>query len=164
MLLPVRKENNEISRYFLNLRLPYPGVHFAFTGTAKGAMGAGTVWSQYSNMAVNYSASELDNAAGNRVPGVTGTYGFWADENIFVYVPKFKILGAKFVPFAILNFANGSIVADLSVTPGANLSSAAGGSGFADTFVQPFGLGWNFKRADVTVGYGFVAPTGRYTA
>jgi hypothetical protein len=118
----------------------------------------------YSNMAMNYSAGQLNDSSGNRLPGVTGTYGFWADENIFVYVPKFKILGAKFVPFAILNYANGSLVADLSVIPGTNLSSAAGGSGFADTFVQPIGLGWNFKRADVTVGYGFVAPTGRYTA
>jgi hypothetical protein len=118
----------------------------------------------YSNLAMNYSAGELDDSSGNRVPAVTGTYAFWADENIFVYVPKFKILGAKFVPFAILNYANGSLVADLSVMPGTNLGTAAGGSGFADTFVQPFGLGWNFKRADVTVGYGFVAPTGRYTA
>lgn len=118
----------------------------------------------YSNMAMNYSAGQLNDAGGNRLPGITGTYGFWADENIFVYVPKFKILGAKFVPFAILNYANGSLVADLSVIPGTNLSTAAGGSGFADTFVQPFGLAWNLKRADVTVGYGFVAPTGRYTA
>jgi hypothetical protein len=118
----------------------------------------------YSNMAINYSASQLNDSNGNAVQGVTGTYGFWADENIFVYVPKFKILGAKFVPFAIVNYANGSLVADLSVVPGANLSGAVGGSGIADTYVQPVGLGWSLKRADVNVAYGFVAPTGRYTA
>ena len=117
----------------------------------------------YSNMAINYSASQLNNSDGNRVPGVTGTYAFWADENIFMYIPKFKILGANFVPFAIVNSASGSLVANLSVIPGTNLNAAAGGSGLADTYVQPVGLGWHFKRADATVGYGFVAPTGRFT-
>jgi hypothetical protein len=68
----------------------------------------------YSNIAINYSANKLNDSNGNAVPGVTGTYGFWVDENVFAYVPKFKILGAKFVPMAILNFANGSLVADLS--------------------------------------------------
>jgi hypothetical protein len=118
----------------------------------------------YSNMAINYSANKLNDSNGNALPGVTGTYSFWVDENIFAYVPKFKILGAKFVPLAIVNFANGSLVADLSVVPGANLSTAAGGSGITDTFIQPVGLGWKLKRADVNVAYGFVIPNGRYTA
>jgi len=51
----------------------------------------------YSNMAINYSANKLNDSNGNALPGVTGTYSFWVDENIFAYVPKFKILGAKFV-------------------------------------------------------------------
>jgi hypothetical protein len=118
----------------------------------------------YSNMAINYSASELNDSGGHRVQGVTGTYAFWVDENIFMYIPKFKILGAKFVPMALLNYANGSLVADLLVIPGTNLSGAAGGSGFADMYVQPVGLAWSFKRADINVGYSFIAPTGRYTA
>jgi hypothetical protein len=118
----------------------------------------------YSNMAMNYSASQLNNSDGHRVQGVTGTYAFWVDENIFMYIPKFKILGAKFVPMVILNYANGSLVADLGLITGTNLSAAAGGSGFADMYVQPVGLGWSFKRADINVGYGFVAPAGRYTA
>jgi hypothetical protein len=33
----------------------------------------------------------------------------------------------------------------------------------ADTWVQPVTLGWSLKRADVWVGYAFMAPTGRYT-
>lgn len=118
----------------------------------------------YSNMAMNYSASRLNDSSGNRIQRVTGTYSFWVDENIFTYVPKFKILGANFVPFAVVNYANGSLVAYLSVMPGTSLSSAGGGAGLSDTYVQPLGLGWRFKHADVTVGYGFVAPTGRFTA
>ena len=105
----------------------------------------------YSNMAINYSAGKLNDSNGNAVQGITGTYAFWVDENVFAYVPKFKILGAKFVPMAIVSFANGSLVAELSVTPGTNLSPVAGGSGIADTFIQPVGLSWSWKRADVNV-------------
>ena len=36
--------------------------------------------------------------------------------------------------------------------------------GVSDMYVQPFNLGWHTDRADVLTGYGFFAPTGRYTA
>lgn len=117
----------------------------------------------YSNMAMNYSASHLNDSNGNRIPNVTGTYSFWVEENVFTYVPKFKILGASFVPFAVVNYAKGSLVANLSVTPGINLGATGAGSGLSDTYVQPLGLGWHLKRTDINVGYGFVAPTGRFT-
>jgi len=35
-------------------------------------------------------------------------------------------------------------------------------SGFADLFVVPAMLSWGFEKADITVLYGFSAPTGRY--
>ena len=41
----------------------------------------------YANLAVNYSADQLNNASGNPFPHVTGTYSFWVDENIVYYVP-----------------------------------------------------------------------------
>jgi hypothetical protein len=44
----------------------------------------------------------------------------------------------------------------------AGASLSGGGSGFADTYVQPLNLGWHLKRADVNVGYAFNAPTGRF--
>jgi len=48
---------------------------------------------------------------------------------------------------------------------GTNLSTAVGGSGFADMYVQPVNFGWHFKkRVDFVAGYSFTAPTGRYTA
>ena len=38
----------------------------------------------YANLALNYSASRLNDSSGNRVfQNVTGTYAFWVDENIF---------------------------------------------------------------------------------
>jgi len=116
----------------------------------------------YANMALNYSASQLNDSNGNRIlQNVTGTYSFWVDENIVYYVPNHKFLGGYFMPYIAVNVANGSLVAELN---GTNLGTSAGGSGLADTYVRPLNLGWHFKRADFNVGYGFTAPTGRYTA
>jgi len=114
----------------------------------------------YANLALNYSASQLNNANGNPFPNVNGTYSFWVDENIIYYVPKHKFLGAYFMPYIALNYATGELVASIT---GTNLSGGGGGSGFADTFVEPFNLGWHLKRVDVVAGYGFTAPTGRFT-
>jgi hypothetical protein len=52
----------------------------------------------YANFNLNYSAGRLNFANGNPV-NATGSYDVWAVSNIFFYVPKFKILGAKFAPF-----------------------------------------------------------------
>jgi len=114
----------------------------------------------YANLALNYSAGQLNGPNGNSVPGINGTYSFWVDENIFYYVPKHKFLGGYFMPYIALNYANGELVANIT---GTNLNTGGGGSGFADMYVQPLNLGWHLKRADVNVGYAFTAPTGRFT-
>jgi hypothetical protein len=116
----------------------------------------------YANLAVNYSATRLNDSNGNRILlNVSGTYSFWADENIFYYVPNHKFLGGYFMPSLAVNIANGSLVADLV---GTNLSANGGGMGLADMYVQPFNMGWHLgKRADFNAGYSFFAPTGRYT-
>jgi hypothetical protein len=114
----------------------------------------------YANLALNYSSSQLNGPNGNSVPGINGTYSFWVDENIFYYVPKHKFLGGYFMPYVALNYANGELVANIT---GTNLNTGAGGSGFADMYVQPINLGWHLKRADFNLGYAFVAPTGRFT-
>jgi hypothetical protein len=114
----------------------------------------------YANLALNYSASQLNNSSGNSIPALNGSYSFWVDENIFYYVPKHKFLGGYFMPYVALNYANGELVANIT---GTSLSSGGGGSGFADMYVQPINLGWHLKRVDVNVGYAFSAPTGRFT-
>jgi hypothetical protein len=115
----------------------------------------------YANLTINYSAGQLNDSSGNRLPGITGTYSFWVNENLIFYVPKHKFLGATFFPYVVLAAANGSLVADLVNLP--NLSANGGGEGFADMYVEPLNLGWHLKHADVAVGYGFTAPTGRFT-
>jgi hypothetical protein len=115
----------------------------------------------YANLALSYSASQLNNAAGNKFPGINGTYSFWVDENIIYYVPKHKFLGGYFMPYITLSYANGELVANIT---GTSLSTGGGGSGFADMFVEPLNLGWHLrKRVDFNAGYGFTAPTGRFT-
>jgi hypothetical protein len=124
----------------------------------------------YANLVVNYSASQLNDSSGNKLlQNVTGTYSFWADENVIYYVPKHKILGGYFMPYISINAANGSLVADfpplLPALGGSGTNLSGGGSGFADLYVQPINIGWHFaKRVDFNVGYSFTAPTGRYTA
>ena len=117
----------------------------------------------YANLALNYSASQLNGPNGNSFQRISGTYSFWVDENIIYYVPKHKFLGGYFMPYITFNVATGSLVADIPLMPGARLSG--GGSGFADMYVQPLNIGWHFgKRMDFNAGYAFVAPTGRFTA
>jgi hypothetical protein len=115
----------------------------------------------YQEMTINYSASQLNDMNGNKVPGITGTYGFWAIENIFMYIPKHKFLGGYLVPFYVLTLANGSLVADLGNPP--RFPASGGGQGVGDMYFQPLNLAWHLKRADIKVGDGFFAPTGRYT-
>ena len=115
----------------------------------------------YANLALSYSAGQLNGPNGNSISAISGNYSFWVDENIIYYVPKHKFLGGYFMPYISLNYATGEVVADIT---GTNLSTGGGGSGFADTYVQPVNLGWHFgKRVDFNAGYAFVAPTGRFT-
>jgi hypothetical protein len=102
----------------------------------------------YASLNVNYSANAQNDSNGNKRPGITGTLSFWAIENALYYVPKVKILGGKLAFMALLPAANGSLTADLGVpslgTP-PQFGLNGGGYGYADTWIQPFTLGWNLK-------------------
>ena len=81
---------------------------------------------------------------------VTGTYNVWAIENIFYFVPGQKFLGATVGGMILFpTGATGSLDADISNPNFPNLSAAAGGGGIADLYIQPIGLGWHLKRADL---------------
>ena len=118
----------------------------------------------YVNISVNYRSSAFNNAKGSAIP-VTGNYNVWAVENIFYYVPNLNVLHGNLGMYLILTPATGELVADLQIqNPGIpNLSAAGGGGGLADLWVQPIGLGWHLKRADLQVGEGLMLPTGRFT-
>jgi hypothetical protein len=115
----------------------------------------------YANMTLNYSAGALTDSNGNNIP-LNGSYDIWAVENIFYYVPKARVFGAKLAfMMALPTLANGSVTLGSLTSPGTTIN--AGGFGLADTWFQPVTLGWNLKRFDIYAGYAFMAPTGRYS-
>jgi len=117
----------------------------------------------YVNIDENYDAGTFNGPKGNAIPA-TGTYNVWAIENLFYYVPNFKLLGGN-VGFNIMfpTPATGSLVADINIQGITNLGAAGGGSGLADLWIQPFTIGWHLTRWDVQVGDAFMVPTGRYS-
>ena len=88
----------------------------------------------------------------------TGLNSVLMDMNSVVWVSKQKIgvLGNPlFSMSATIPIANNSLSSD---TAGA----ISGGGGLADSYYQPFILGWQTTRADVRAVYGFLAPSGRF--
>ena len=117
----------------------------------------------YVNITMNYNAGAFNDPAGKPIP-VTGKYNVWAIENGFYFVPKQKFIGANiggmiFFPVP----ATGSLEADISNPNLPDLSAAGGGSGLADLWIQPIGLGWHKPRADFQIAEAVMIPSGRYT-
>ena len=92
----------------------------------------------FANLSLNYSADALKDSRGTALP-VKGTYSFWLVENLFLYSPAHKFLGARLSSFAMVNWANGSLTADLQ---NSQFGLNAGGVGLTDTWVQPVNFGW----------------------
>jgi hypothetical protein len=112
----------------------------------------------YSNAFLFYSRDHLKGANGEVV--ATGQNSVLMDMNSFVWVSKKKIgmLGSPVYSFvATLPIANNSLTSNAQ-------GAISGGGGFADTYYQPFILGWKTKRVDARAIYGFLAPTGRFDA
>jgi hypothetical protein len=112
----------------------------------------------YANVFILYARDELRGPTGEIF--ATGQNSVIMDMNSFVFVSEKKIRklgGAVFSCSATLPIANNSLTSDVE-------GALSGGGGFADSFYQPFILGWRTKRADIRAAYGFLAPTGRYGA
>src|SRR2546423_424397 len=71
----------------------------------------------YANLSFNHSASQLNGPNGNSLPGITGTYSFWVDVNIFYYVAKHKFLGGYFILYVALTYTNGELLANITGAP-----------------------------------------------
>ncbi len=109
----------------------------------------------YANFFMDYSFNQFRSASGAIV--AQNNAAVFIDTNAFEWVSEKKILGANYTLAALLPFSNSSISSP-------TLGAIGGGGGFSDSFYQPLGLGWHFKRADIKVAYGFFAPTGRFSA
>jgi len=108
----------------------------------------------YANQFLTYSRSQSKDA--NGVVVATGSNSVVMDMNSIVWVsPKESLAGAKVSLSATLPIAGNSLDSDA-------VGKISGGSGFADSYYQPFILGWDKKTSAIRAAYGFLAPTGRF--
>ena len=110
----------------------------------------------YSNLLAIYSRHEFRGPRGEIL--ATGRNSVVMDLNSLVWVAKKEFLGgAKFSMSATIPIANNSLTSDI-------VGAISGGEGLADSYYQPFILGWNRKRTAIRAVYGFLAPTGQFKA
>ena len=87
----------------------------------------------------------------------------------FFWASPFQFLGGARLLVGVVPLYSTSKVSliteqrDGSIDSDYNASAEDRISGFGDMFVQPLGLSWASKWVDLTLAYGFTAPTGRYT-
>jgi hypothetical protein len=110
----------------------------------------------YSNQFLLYTRDEAKDNEGHTLP-IDGNHIVILDMNTITWVSQERILRARYAASASLPFSKNDLTSDLQ----GNLS---GGSGFADSYYLPVILGWCWARAAVRAMYGFLAPTGRFSA
>jgi hypothetical protein len=104
----------------------------------------------YVSLSLNYNAGRLNFTNGTPV-NARGTYNIWAVQNIFFYVPNFKIIGAKVAPvIAFPIIATGSLTLPFL---GDGVTVQTGGFGLADTWCEPVNLGWHFVPDQPNLDY-----------
>ena len=110
----------------------------------------------YANQLLIYSRNRQKGPDGQVL--ATGSNSVVMDMNTLAWVSTKEILGgAKVSMSATLPFARNSLTSDFT-------GPVSGGGGFADSYYQPFILGWEKKRAGFRAVYGFLAPTGSFRA
>ena len=110
----------------------------------------------YSNLFIFNARDESKGSTGEVV--ATGSNAVMIDLNTFVWVSERAWLGgARYSATASLLVSNNSLASDTE-------GQLSAGGGFADSFYQPFILGWTTDRVDIRTAYGILAPTGRFNA
>ena len=121
-----------------------------------------------------YLTTRLNDADGNKISSVTigpnggVTLNVGVNVNLYALAPAFiwvankKVLGAKYGAYFSPTFANASINGELSSASGVGRSPSTGQFNIGDIFVQPVWLGWTGKHYDLSYGYGFYIPAGKY--
>ncbi len=110
----------------------------------------------YVNQFLFYSRDQAKGPSGEVL--ATGQNSVMMDMNSVVWVGKWKVNilgGPVFSMSATIPIANNSLTSDIE-------GGISGGGGLADSYYQPFILGWRAKRAYIRAVYGFLAPSGRF--
>jgi hypothetical protein len=124
-----------------------------------------------------YLTDDLRDPSGNQLNSVTITgpggrvsatinltvnVHLYALAPVIIWVPKKRVLGAKYGVMLNLSFANASLSGLLQRAEGAGVSGSAGQFYIGDTYVAPLWLDWTGKHYDAIANYGFYIPTGKY--
>ncbi|HET6181845.1 MAG TPA: transporter [Candidatus Sulfotelmatobacter sp.] len=110
----------------------------------------------YVNQFLFYSRDQAKGPNGEVL--ATGQNSVMMDMNSLVWVSKGTIDflgGPLFSMSATIPIANNSLTSDTE-------GGISGGGGLADSYYQPFILGWRQERVDFRAVYGFLAPSGRF--
>ncbi len=110
----------------------------------------------YVNQFLFYSRDQAKGPSGEIL--ATGENSVMMDMNTLVWVSKRNIHfpgRPLFSMSATIPLANNSLTSDLE-------GGISGGGGLADSYYQPFILGWRKQRVDFRAVYGFLAPSGRF--
>ncbi|HEX4683558.1 MAG TPA: transporter [Gemmatimonadaceae bacterium] len=110
----------------------------------------------YANQFLMYSRDRAKDNDGHTEP-VTGTHSVAMDMNTFTWVSRTSFKAVRYAASATLPFAWNSLTSDVK-------GPITTGSGFADSYYLPLIVGRNGRRVDVRAQYGFLAPTGKFTA
>ena len=108
----------------------------------------------YANMFQLSSFNESKDSNGNRRP-ISGNLSVLFDHNILNWTTTAAEHGMRYGFLADIPFSSDSLTHT-------DLGSLRSGAGLTDIYIQPLTLGWNSKRADIQITYGFIAPTGRF--
>ena len=111
----------------------------------------------YVNQFLFYSRDQAKGPNGEIL--ATGQNSVMMDMNSLVWVGKWKLDflgGPLFSMSATIPVANNSLTSDIK-------GGISGGGGLADSYYQPFILGWRKKRADFRAVYGFLTPSGKFS-
>ncbi len=108
----------------------------------------------YANMFQLSSFNESKDSNGNRRP-ISGNLSVLFDHNILNWTTTEAEHGMRYGFLADIPFSSDSLTHT-------DLGSLRSGAGLTDIYIQPLTLGWNSKRADIQIAYGFIAPTGRF--
>jgi hypothetical protein len=123
------------------------------------------------------SGNKFYGADGERVTQITGPLGSPINLNVdingylnspfLLWVSKFKILGASYITGATVGYttvSTSSAYERLGLIDSNHQSGTVNGKvdGFSDLGVMPVFLSWGLKDFDITAGYMFYAPAGKY--
>ena len=121
-----------------------------------------------------YTTDRLNDNSGNKISSITIGPGEGITLNInvnvdiyalaptFIWISNWKVAGASYGAFISPTFSNSRLRLGRDTIGGETVSTEKGQFAPGDLYVQPLWLDWRGKHWDVTAGYGFYAPVGKY--